>query len=307
MHAPTGAAPARAPRAGAALLLLWAFAVVVWWGFAFWPVPSDADSWLAAAQSACFGSRPGGLPAAQGWMMLTLAPLLMLGAIVAAYRGELAETLPVVSRSRPWLLGALALASVFAVEAGWAATRVLKGREVAAVSFEPLERGPLPEGYPRVHDPVPAFALVDHEGRAFDERALAGRPTVMSFVFAHCQTVCPVLVSTLSKAARELGPDAANMALVTLDPWRDTPGALPDLAARWSLPAGARLVSGDPDSVCRLLDTLQVARERDLRSGDVAHAPIVLIVDAGGRVAYRFNNPTVEWIVEGVRRVRARA
>lgn len=307
MNAPLAAAPARAPRAGAALLLLWAFAVVVWWGFAFWPVPSGADSWIAAAQSACFGSRPGGLPAAQGWMMLTLAPLLMLGAILAAYRGELAAALPQVSRSRGWLLAALALASVFAVEAGWATTRVLKERQVASVSFEPLDQGPLPEGYPRTREPVPAFSLVDHEGRTYDAGALAGRPTVMSFVFAHCQTVCPVLVGTLSKASRELGPDAANMALVTLDPWRDTPGALPALAARWSLPPGARLVSGDPDAVCRLLDTLQVARERDLRSGDVAHAPIVLVLDAEGRVAYRFNNPTVEWIVEGVRRVRARA
>jgi protein SCO1/2 len=280
--------------------------VVVWWGFAFWPVPAGGESWIAAAQSACFGSRPGAPPAAQGWMMLTLAPLLLLASLVAAFRGELAASLPQVARSRAWLLGALALASVFAVEAGWATTRVLDERRVAAVSFEPLERGPLPENYPQAHEPVPAFSLVDHVGRAYDERALGGRPTVMSFVFAHCQTVCPVLVGTLTKAAREMGPGAANMALVTLDPWRDTPGALPALAGRWSLPAGARLVSGDPDAVCRLLDTLQVARERDLRSGDVAHAPVVLIVDAGGRVAYRFNNPTVDWIVEGVKRARAR-
>ena len=96
------------------------------------------------------------------------------------------------------------------------------------------------------------------------------------------------------------------MALVTLDPWRDTPAALPELSSRWSLPAGSKVLSGDPGAVCRLLDSLGVARERDLKNGDVSHVPLVMIVDARGRIAYRFNKPPVDWIVEAVRRVRAR-
>jgi cytochrome oxidase Cu insertion factor (SCO1/SenC/PrrC family) len=70
------------------------------------------------------------------------------------------------------------------------------------------------------------------------------------------------------------------------------------------LPERARFLSGDPAEVCRLLDALQVARERDLRSGDVSHVPLVLLVDDQGRVAYRFSNPPAAWIVEGVRRLR---
>jgi protein SCO1/2 len=301
------AAPARAPRTGAALLLLWALAVVSWWGFAFFPTPPGDDSWIALAQSACFGSVPGGLPAVQGWMMLTLAPLLMLVALVTAFHGDLRAALPQVARSPAWRLAALALASAFAVEAGWAVTRVARENRIASVSFAPRDIGPLPERYPRTAVVVPAFRLVDQRGRAFDAAMLKGRPTVLSFVFAHCQTVCPILAHNLVAAARRMEPGAAQMALVTLDPWRDTPAALPALAERFALPADAHLLSGDPADVCRLLDTLQVARERDLRTGDVSHAPLVLIVDAEGRVAYRFNNPTVDWIVEGVRRVRARS
>jgi cytochrome oxidase Cu insertion factor (SCO1/SenC/PrrC family) len=298
------AAPEQGPRPGAALLL-WASAVVVWWGFAFFPTAPGDDSWVAVAQSACFGSIPGGLPAVQGWIMLTLAPLLLLGALLAAYHGDLRAALPQVVRSHAWRLGVLVLVSAFAVEAGWATTRILRDRRVTTVSFEPVDSGPLPDFYPRTAIDVPAFRLVDQSGAVFDAAQLKGRPTVLSFVFAHCQTVCPVLVRSLTSAARELGPEAAGMALVTMDPWRDTPGALPALAERFALPPGAHLVSGEPDDVCRLLDTLQVARERDLRSGDVSHAPLVMIVDAQGRIAYRFNNPTAGWIVEGVRRVRA--
>lgn len=300
------AAPERAPRTGAALLLLWAAAVVVWWGFAFYPTPPGDESWFTVAQSACFGSVPGGLPAAQGWMMLTLAPALLLAAILVAYAGELRRALPRLVRSPAWAAAALALASAFALESGWAATRVMRDQRVAAVSFAPVDLGPLPDSYPRTREPVPAFRLVDQSGAPFDATALRGRPTVMSFVFANCQTVCPILVGTLTASARRIGPENAQVAMVTLDPWRDTPGALPGLAERFALPPGVRLLSGDPDEVCRLLDTLKVARERDLRSGDVAHAPIVMIVDAEGQVAYRFNNPTVDWIVEGARRVRAR-
>jgi protein SCO1/2 len=302
---PTPAVNPGAPsRTGARLLLLWAASVVVWWGIAFFPVPAD-DSWIAVAQSACFGSAPGGPPAAQGWIMLTLAPLLMLGALLSAWHAEIARALPSIARSYAWRAVTVALLGVFAIEATWAVTRVRGEARRAAVSFEPTIREPLPRDYPRSADPVPEFRLVDQSGATFDAASLRGQPTVLSFVFAHCQTVCPVLVATLRRAGHELPPGAARMALVTLDPWRDTPAALPDLAERFSLPATAHLLSGDPDAVCRLLDQMQVARERDLRTGDVSHVPIVMIVDAGGRVAYRFNNPPAAWIVEGVRRVRA--
>lgn len=297
---PVGAGAAR-------LLVLWCVALAVWWGFAFWPTPPGDTSWIAVAQTACFGSVPGGMPAAQGWMMLVLAPLLLLAALVTAFAGELLRDVPVALGRTGGRAIALALLAVFAVEGAWAIARVREERRVAAVSFAPTLGEPLPRDYPRGDTPLPAFALVDQAGAPFTLAMLTGRPTVMSFVFAHCQTVCPALARTLRAAAQELGPDDARLALVTLDPWRDTPASLPGLAARWSLPAGTVMVSGPPDDVCRALDALAVARERDLRTGDVSHAPIVLIIDGRGRIAYRFLNPPAEWIVEGVRRVRARA
>jgi protein SCO1/2 len=289
-------------RTGARLLLLWAVAVLVWWGFAFFPAPPGDDSWLAAAQAACFGSLPGGLPAAHGWIMLTLAPLMLLATLLAAFRGELRGSLPDLRRSRGWRATALALAGLGAVEVGFAAVRVERAARVAATSFAPAIREPLPADYPRTADPVPAFTLLDQHGRAFTDAMLPGRPVVMSFVFAHCRTVCPALLRTMGSASRELGP-GAGMVLVTLDPWRDTPASLASVAAGWPLPADSRFLTGEPDAVCRLLDGLGVARERDLRNGDVTHVPLVMVLDAQGRVAHRFNNPPPSWIVEAVRRL----
>ena len=296
----------RAPLLGARLLVLWAVAVLVWWGFAFFPTPPGDDSWIAVAQSACFGSLPGGLPAVQGWMMLTLAPLMMLVTLLVAFQAELREALPMLRRSRGWRTLALAIACLGAVELGFAAVRVTRAVRVAGTSFSPSLTGGLPESYPRAADPVAPFALVDQHGREVTAAAFGGRPTVLSFVFAHCTTVCPALIQTLARSSRELGGDA-QVVIVTLDPWRDTPATLAPTMAGWPLPGDARLLSGPPDAVARWLDQMGVARERDLRTGDVSHVPLVMVLDEQGRIAYRFNNPPSEWIVEGVRRVRRRA
>ena len=293
----------RTPRSAARLLVLWVVAVEVWWGFAFFPTPPGDDSWLAAAQAACFGSLPGGLPSASGWMMLVPAPLLMLVVLFVGFQDELRVTLPALRREPAWRVLALVLACAGAVELGFAALRVDRAARIASASFSPTLSGPLPADYPRTHDLVPAFTLVDQHGTPFGNAGFIGSETVLAFVFAHCQTVCPALVRTLATASRSLDGDA-RVVLVTLDPWRDTPTALAGAVSGWALPADARLLSGEPTAVCRLLDGLQVARERDLQNGDVSHVPLVMLVDARGEIAYRFNNPPAEWIVEGVRRLR---
>ncbi len=293
----------RVPLLGARLLVLWAVAVLVWWGFAFFPTPPGDDSWIAAAQAACFGSLPGGLPAVQGWMMLTLAPAMLLVTLFVAFQAELREALPALRRSRGWLGLALALVCLGVVELGFAAVRVQRAVRIANTSFSPTLTGPLPESYPRAADAVAAFTLVDEHGAEITAAAFTGKPTVLSFVFAHCTTACPVMIQTLARSTRELGDDA-QVVIVTLDPWRDTPATLSPTLAGWPLSKDTRLLSGDPDAVARWLDAMGVARERDLRTGDVSHVPLVMVIDAGGHIAYRFNNPPAEWVVEAVRRVQ---
>ena len=38
------------------VLVLWLGATLLWWGFAFMPLPSAPPEWLTAARVACFGS-----------------------------------------------------------------------------------------------------------------------------------------------------------------------------------------------------------------------------------------------------------
>ena len=194
------------------------------------------------------------------------------------------------------------LALTFVAWVAWIGGRAARTAPAARAPADDAAPMQLPAGYPRQERPVPGFRLVDQTGSAFDDGMLRGRPTIVSFVFAHCHAACPVLVENLRRAVDRLEDGGVRLVLVTLDPQRDTPATLAALARRWELPEGTHLLSGEPVAVERLLDAFGVARERDPGTGEVIHPPLVLVVDGGGRVAYSFNNPPIDWIVEGVNR-----
>ena len=93
--------------------------------------------------------------------------------------------------------------------------------------------------------------------------------------------------------------------VVTLDPWRDTPGALPRLAKEWGLDAarGGWLLSGPPADVVAAAEAFEVGFERSETTGEIVHAGMVLVLDAEGRIAYRFLGPPPHWLIAAVRRL----
>lgn len=282
------------------MLALWVTSTLGWWAFAFAPLPSAPPGWLVAARVACFGATASGLPAARGWMMLVLAPATLLGAIVALWGAELGLSLRRAARSRVGQASLALLALAVVVEGVWVARKLEAARAVTAWTPSPVEAETLPEAYPRQTAPAPDFVLTDQHGAGVALAAFRGRPVVLTFVFGHCQTMCPLVVETLKRAA----PDDGVVLLVTLDPWRDTPSALPGIARRWGLPPTFHVLSSRATT-----DTLAVARaygvgfERNETTGDIAHPGLVFLVDAAGRVGYTFNNPPAVWVREGLRRL----
>ena len=294
--------PSREARLGATLLLAWGTVVVLIWGFAFLPVPSD-DSWIAAAKSVCFGSAGNGLPGPGGWLVLIGAPVALLGILLAGLRREVREGAGALRVLMPWRALALVLATLFVVDLGMVGWQVSQARQLESIEYGPTAQGALPADYPRQDRLLPAFHLVDQSGADVQPESFRGHATVLSFVFAHCQTVCPVLVQTTSTAVDSLGADRVALAYLTLDPRRDTPVVLSRIAEEWGLPEGARLLSGDPLEVERLLDELQIGRQTVSETGDIVHAPLVFVLDGEGRIAYVLDNPPPGWIVDAVRRI----
>lgn len=259
---------------------------VAWWALALWPVPGEQPAWLELARSVCFNAGPDGLPDASGWMMLFGQPLGMLAFLALVWPRPLAGGVR-------WLAGhpggRIALGAVIlGVGAGlWGAgVRVASATEAraAAVVLPPeLE----PETRPRLDRPPPPLALVDQEGGAFSLEDLRGQPVLLTFAFGNCHDICPLVVrNALDARDRVWGAEEARVVVVTLDPWRDTPARLPQLALRWELAPGDRVLGGTVEEVEAALDAWEVPRSRDLRTGDVAHPPLVYLLDREGRIAF---------------------
>lgn len=299
---PDPALPAHRFAVGA--FFLWLVVTVGWWVLAFAPLPVPAE-WLDQARAVCFGSSPSGLPDNYGWVLLVLGPLSMLGFLLAVWGTELAVGLRRVAR-RSWGVALLAWIAAGLLGGGlWVARRV-DAAQRAAAAYAPLtpeER--LPDAYPRTFDPAPALGLVDQNGATVGLPALAGKTVLVSFAFAHCVTVCPVLIGTLHAAIDGLPPTDTAIVVITLDPWRDTPANLPAIAKSWRLEriADARVLSGEVEQVNAVLAEWGAGGNRDEATGEISHPGLIFVLDAQSRIAFRFLNPPRGWLIDAVARL----
>jgi protein SCO1 len=273
-----------------------------WWALALWPV-ADGPAWLERTRYVCFGVHDNGLPDGGGWIGLIAGPLGMLFMLVVGWSDGFVRLIERarVSRGMACTLGALALGCMLLLTV--AAVRVQRAR-ASAVALAWGESVP-PASYPRLDRVAPALALTSQTGAIVTLAELKGRPVLVTFAFAHCTTVCPVIVKHALLAQEQLRGSRAEPAvlIVTLDPWRDVPARLPAIAASWQLPGdGAWVLSGSVAEVETILDTWDVTRTRSATTGDVTHPALLYIVDREGRLAYA-STGGVDALVSLVRRL----
>ncbi|MEW2630171.1 SCO family protein [Streptomyces sp. NPDC048389] len=146
------------------------------------------------------------------------------------------------SRRAP-LIAALAVTAAFAVAAGVAVSQngdTDTGSPVSQVSAEPKTRAATVLTQPFAK---PDLVLTDTGGKKYDLRKeTKGRPTLIYFGYTHCPDVCPLTMSNLAIARKQLPEadrDKLQVVFVTTDPERDTAAEL----AKW-LPS-----AGDPSFV----------------------------------------------------------
>jgi protein SCO1/2 len=253
-----------------------------WWALALWPAGPSVPEWVVRTREACFGSRPDGLPDGGGWLLLIGQPLGMAALLAIVWPAELRAGMAqlmgrVVGQVTVGTVAALVVVGI------WSA-----GVRVRTAGLEPFSTGAadVAKQLTRVNDPAPRIALTDQSGREITLESFRGRPVIVAFAFAHCETVCPLVVSD-ALGAQARAPEAAPVVLVvTLDPWRDTPSRLPSMARQWGVDAAAHVLSGPPALVERTLNAWRVPRARNEKTGEIIHPALVYVVDRAGRIAY---------------------
>ena len=254
-----------------------------WWTLALWPSGASSPAWIERTRLACFGAVPGGLPDAGGWMVMTGQPLAMLLVLFAVWRRDLRTGLSRVMRHTSGQLavgGSLALITVglFSVS-----MRVWSS-DVQPFAANTVEQ--LASQLTRINDTVPTMRLVDQTGRMVQLAQFRGKPVLVTFAYAHCETVCPAVVMDLIDVQRRLGAKAPEIVIITLDPQRDTPSRLPSIAKEWTLGANAHVLSGTIDEVDFVLNAWRVPRVRNAATGDYSHPTMVYVIAPDGRITY---------------------
>ncbi len=285
------------------LLGAWLAITMGWWALAFTAITPATPFWLARAQSVCFGTLANGLPDTYGWMKLIVPPLVLLSMLTVVHGAAWPPALAGLWRRAAGKAVFAAVLALLLVQGGWVVSRVQAGLAIdTARTVLPVAREPLPEHYPRRNLPAPPIALVDQHGASFSLERLRGEVVLLTFAFGHCTATCPLTVRSMVLAAQQETEHALRPVIVTLDPWRDTPGALKGIARKWELPEAGRMLTGPVSAVLDVLRRYEMVWERDERTGDIAHPPLVYVIDPAGRIAYLLNNPPPAWIAEAGRR-----
>jgi protein SCO1/2 len=114
---------------------------------------------------------------------------------------------------------------------------------------------------------------------------LRGAPVVLAMGYTSCGYACPMLVQDMKKIASRLPEGTpAHYVLVSMDPERDTPGALRAFRDAHSLGDDWTLLTGSPGDV-RTLAALLGVRYRPEADGAIAHSNVVTVLDRDGVVA----------------------
>ncbi|MCK1336781.1 SCO family protein [Bradyrhizobium sp. 38] len=136
------------------------------------------------------------------------------------------------------------------------------------------------------------FQLTDQNGKAFTDKNLKGKPTLIFFGYTHCPDVCPTSLFEISEVLRALGKDAdkVNAVFISVDPERDTIAAMKDYLS--SFDPHLEGLSGDPAETAKVITSYRVyAKKVPTKDGDYTmdHTALIYLMDRDGRFVSPFN------------------
>ena len=119
--------------------------------------------------------------------------------------------------------------------------------------------------------------------------SLRGQPRLVSMFYTNCHLMCPLIIENAKSVQKQLSPDERRqlgVVMVSLDPGRDTPDAMQEVARRHRVPEGWQFLTPADNDVRAIASVLDV-RYRFRDDGSINHTSVLLLLDAEGRVRAR--------------------
>lgn len=289
-------------KAALIMLFIWSIVTLIWWGIAFYPSP-DSLAWLQLAREVCFGVADTGLPDTYGWIMLIMAPLAFLSVLIVGWKKELILGLKTLHTTRVGILLIPILLSLVYLEYTWVNNKLRYAEELENIGKINTNSN-FPKDYYKSNKSIIDFELIDQNGNIISISDFKGKTVMLTFAFAHCQTVCPLLVTRAIDALKSLNDPNVKLLIITLDPWRDTPRSLPFLADKWKLPDSAYVLSGKIDKVNAVIKSFGVPTKRNENDGDIQHPAVTYIINKNNKISYILNKASTKWLKQAVKRIQ---
>lgn len=138
--------------------------------------------------------------------------------------------------------------------------------------------------------PAPSFALTGPNGETVSSLGFPGKVLVVFFGYTYCPDVCPLTLTHLTHAFRELREDGSRVQvlLITVDPGRDTPERLAGYLANFH-PSFLGL-TGTDEEIRKVADAFGAyfARVGDGEDYTVDHTARSFVVDPAGQIVLTF-------------------
>lgn len=148
--------------------------------------------------------------------------------------------------------------------------------------------GALPRGVDGAR--APRFTLDDARGGRLSTTQLAGRPYLVTFLYAACTDVCPLIGQEIKQALRRLGTRGREVTAVAVsaNPRTDTPQAVRAWLRRQRLPTNFRYLVGTRRELAPVWKAHYAGAQPPDRV-ESAHSASIWLVDREGRWRAKFS------------------
>jgi protein SCO1/2 len=145
---------------------------------------------------------------------------------------------------------------------------------------------------------APNFSLRDEDGKRVTMKEYRGKVVVVTFLYSHCKTECPVQAQQIKGALDDLGHDVPALS-VSVDPPGDRPASVKHFNQKMGVSGRLRWVLGTEGQLSRLWKGFAIVPQTPTQE----HMARIVLVDRKGmqRVGFPAQQTTPERLAHDIR------
>jgi protein SCO1 len=133
-------------------------------------------------------------------------------------------------------------------------------------------------------------SLTAQDGRQIGLDVYRGQPVLVTMFYASCQATCPLIVDTLRKIEKQAPPEQRTqlrVLLISLDPDKDTPAALAEVARTRHVDTSRWTLAHADEATVRKIAALLDVQYRKLPDGEFNHGTVIALLSPRGEIEAR--------------------